>query len=111
MARGGYRPGSGRKAGKGGKAAESGPASKLTPEEAEIALAANLTPLEYMLKVMNDPKEEKELRARMAQAAAPYMHTRRGEGGGKKEEQDDRAKIAHSGKFAAGKPPALKVVN
>ena len=47
----------------------------------------------------------------MAQAAAPYMHTRRGEGGGKKEEQDDRAKIAHSGKFAAGKPPALKVVN
>lgn len=70
----------------------------------------NLLPLEFMLKIMNDPGEDPELRARMAQAAAPFCHARAGEGKGKKEEKADRAKSAGAGRFAAGAPP-LRVVN
>ena len=69
----------------------------------------DLTPLEFMLRVMNNPREDKEFRARMAQAAAPYVHARKGEGVGKKEEKADRAKTAGAGKFASGVPP-LKMV-
>jgi hypothetical protein len=68
-----------------------------------------LDPLAYMLKVMNDPNEDKELRARMAQAAAPYIHPRKGEGQGKKDDKADKAKAAGAGKFAPSKPP-LKMV-
>lgn len=81
----------------------------LTDDEKVEAIIENLTPLDYMLKVMNDPKEDKELRARMAQAAAPYMHARKGEGPGKKEDKADRAQKAAAGRFAPSKPP-LKVV-
>jgi hypothetical protein len=60
------------------------------------------TPLEFLLRVMNDPAEPTELRCRMAIAAAPYVHARRGEAGtGKKEAALERAKIAGSGKFAS----------
>ena len=68
-----------------------------------------LLPLDFMLKLMNDPGEDKEMRARMAQAAAPYCHARIAEGKGKKDEKTDRAKKAGAGKFAAGAPP-LKLV-
>lgn len=66
-----------------------------------------MDPLTYMLKVMNDPSEDKEMRARMATAAAPYCHPRKGEGaaGGKKQEKDDAAKRAGSGRLAPGRPP------
>ena len=74
------------------------------------AAAENLTPLEYMLKVMNDPQAEKERRDRMAQAAAPYIHARAGEGVGKKDEKAESAERAAQGKFAPGKPPELKVI-
>lgn len=82
----------------------------LTEGEKKEAAAENLTPLDYMLKVMNDAEAEKERRDRMAIAAAPFVHARKGEGGiGKKDEKADRAKAAGSGKFAAGKAP-LKMV-
>lgn len=68
-----------------------------------------LLPLDYMLKIMNDPSEDKDMRARMAQAAAPYCHARKGEGKGKKDEKDDRAKKAASGKYAPA-PAPLKLV-
>ena len=64
-----------------------------------------LLPLDFMLKLMNDPGEDKEMRARMAQAAAPYCHARKGETMGKKDEKADRAKSAGKGKFQAGRPP------
>jgi hypothetical protein len=64
-----------------------------------------LDPLTYMLKVMNDPNEDKEMRARMATAAAPYVHARKGEGQGKKDDKADKAKAAGAGKFAPSKPP------
>lgn len=116
MARGGYRPGSGPA--KGTKyrprASKGKPILKLkAPKKPEIpqdikdeAKAANLTPLEYMLKVMNDPMEKDNARKdRMAIAAAPFVHPRIAEGAGKKKEKDDKAKQAGGGKFAAGRVP------
>lgn len=41
--------------------------------EAEIA-ASGLTPLEYMLKVMRNPKEDKNRRLEAAGKAAQYVH-------------------------------------
>ena len=68
-----------------------------------------LDPLAYMLQVMNDETEDHDMRARMAIAAAPYIHARAGESAGKKQEKADRAKKAGAGKFAQGKAP-LQVV-
>ena len=68
-----------------------------------------LDPLAYMLQVMNDEGEDPDMRARMAIAAAPYIHSRKCEGMGKKEEKDEKARKAGSGKFAAGQAP-LKAV-
>jgi phage terminase small subunit len=73
------------------------------------AKAANMTPLDYMLMVMRDEKVESERRDRMAVSAAPYVHSRKGEGLGKKQEKDDKAKAAGSGKFASGRPPITLV--
>lgn len=39
----------------------------------EIA-ASGVTPLDYMLKVMRDPKTEWDRRDKMAAAVAPYVH-------------------------------------
>lgn len=74
------------------------------PQEGE-----KLDPLDYMLKVMNDPSEDKDMRARMATAAAPYVHARKGEGVGKKDEKADKAAAAAKGRFSAGKPPIALV--
>ena len=61
----------------------------------------NVTPLEVMLKGMRDPNEPKETRYRLAIAAAPFIHPRKGEGMGKKEEKNERAKKAGGGNFAS----------
>jgi phage terminase small subunit len=66
MPRGGFRIGAGRprnlKPGEGG--------SRLVFPE------GNGTPLEYMLRVLNDPDASPSRRDRMAVAAAPYVHPR-----------------------------------
>lgn len=105
--RGGYRPNSGPK--KGTKYKKKSAESKKQIIDKGGGKIGSETPLEYMLRVMNDPNESEERRARMAQAAAPYVHKRQGEGMGKKEEAEELAKKALSGKFAPGRPP-LKVV-
>lgn len=46
------------------------------------ALAAGITPLEYMLDVMRNAGAEEKRRDLMAMAAAPYAHMRRGTGTG-----------------------------
>lgn len=101
---GGKRPGAGRK--KGGKNEK--PSFKTTV--IEEAAAGNLSPLAYMLKVMNDPSMPPERRDKMAVSAAPYCHARKGEGTGKKEEQKEKAKAAGKGKFAPSRPPGLALV-
>lgn len=115
MARGGYRPNSGPAKGTKysprGTRKKTGPGKKgdIPQDIKDDAAAAKMTPLDYMLKVMNDPTEDKDIRARMAVAAAPYMHPRKGEGAGKKQDREAKAKAAGAGKFRAGRPP-LQVV-
>lgn len=99
MPRGGFRVGAGRP--KGRKTTKSKQSGSIT----RAAGAGNLTPLAYMLAVMNDETEDPDMRARMAIAAAPYIHARAGESAGKKQEKADRAKKAGAGKFAQGKAP------
>jgi phage terminase small subunit len=70
----------------------------------------NTEPLEYMLKVMNDPKADPARRDRMAVAAAPFLHPKRGENT-KREDADTRADLAASGKFSTAEPPRLVVNN
>jgi hypothetical protein len=66
---GGYRPGSGRK-----------PGSRLmnfeAREEARDKASAELTPLDYMLKVMRNRKAELRRRDWAAKEAAPYLHSK-----------------------------------
>ena len=101
--KGGYRVGAGRPKGSRNKTR--------IETSADIQSAAaykNMTPLEYMLKVMRDPREDADRRLRCAIAAAPYCHARKGESNGKADKAS-RAKIAGGGRFAPLKPP-LKLV-
>lgn len=103
MARGGCRPGSGRKR----KTVDG--AKPVAEDIRKSARAAKLTPLEYMLTVMNDEEADAARRDRMAQAAAPFCHPRKESvGQGKREAREDDAKEAATGKFAT--PPAPKLV-
>jgi hypothetical protein len=67
MARGGKRPGAGRKPGS---------LTKKTRDIAEAAAAAGETPLEFLLRIMRDETQEPDVRRAMAVAAAPYCHSR-----------------------------------
>ena len=67
MARGGIRPGAGRK--KGSK-------SSKNLEIAKAALAEGVTPLEYMLNVLRDEKADDQTKRWAAEKAAPYVHPR-----------------------------------
>ena len=91
---GGPRPGSGRP--------KKDEAEKLT-----IATSGAQTPLEFLLSVMNDNEVEDKLRLDAAKTAAQYVHPKKGESSGKKEEADARAKAAGAGKFGARQGPKL----
>lgn len=67
MAKGGARPGSGRKP---------GTKNRRTVEQVEAVIASGLTPLDFMLSVMRDVKEDKGRRIEAAKSAAPYCHAR-----------------------------------
>ena len=67
MPKGGKRPGAGRKPGS---------LTKRTREIAEGAAATGEAPLEFMLRVMRDPRANAAIRADMAKSAAPYIHPR-----------------------------------
>lgn len=93
--------------------------SKAKPQEIQsVAFVPNLLasidaakkPLDYMLCVMNDESADDERRDKMAMAAAPYLHAKRGDSG-KKEDVLDAAKKASSGKFSASAAPKLVVNN
>lgn len=65
MAHGGKRAGAGRKRGAHNKAS--------IARQKQVA-ASGITPLDYMLTVMRNPKADKSRRDEMAKAAAPYVH-------------------------------------
>jgi hypothetical protein len=72
MPRGGKRPGAGRR--KGSVNAVS--AAKREATEAALSASGLETPLNYMLRVLNDPTAELQRRDDMAKAAAPYQHAK-----------------------------------
>jgi hypothetical protein len=67
MARGGARPGAGRKPGS---------ANTRTREIADRAAEEGITPLEFLLNAMRDETLERAERFDAAKAAAPYCHPR-----------------------------------
>lgn len=67
MARGGSRPGAGRK---------KGAITTRTREIAEAALAGGITPLDYMLNILRDEKQSDAARFEAAKHAAPYVHAK-----------------------------------
>lgn len=104
MASGGFRAGAGRP--KGAKAPKAKPIS--VPKDVKTAARkSGMTPLDYMLTVMNDEGAESERRDRMAIAAAPFVHEKPSDKTlGKKEMQQLEAeRVVSSGRFATPPPP------
>lgn len=74
------------------------------------AALADMSPLDYMLQVMRNPRVEGARRDRMAIAAAPFVHARREPvGQGKRDAAKDAAEKAAGGRFGA-RPAPLKLV-
>jgi phage terminase small subunit len=107
MPKGGARPGAGQK----------GPSlDKLYKEMAAALIGDNpavedLTPLEYLLAVMNNPLAHPDRRDKAAIAAAPYCHARADVVTGKKKQAAERAdKVAAGSKYSAGKAPMIPAI-
>ncbi len=104
MPRGGYRPGA-------GGSSVLRPLASDTPELAAAKRKASitkLTPLAYMLQVINDEALDVNLRLRAAACAAPYVHARKQETGvGKKERDQETAKEAAVGKYLPPEAPGV----
>ena len=109
MARGGYRPGAGRPRKEAGKA----PVIKNENDAGKPRKSlGGLSPLEYMLGVMNDPEQDGQRRDKMAIAAAPYVHGKAADTApGKKEQKQEAAEKVAAGKFAPRGGPKLAVDN
>lgn len=61
-------------------------------------------PKEFLLATMNDFETDSKLRVDAAKALMPFIHPRKGEGS-KKQERQDAAKKAGTGKFSSAPPP------
>jgi hypothetical protein len=68
MARGGARPGAGRK--KNG-------ANRRTEEAVKVASETGVMPLDFLLAIMRDIRVDEDKRIDCAKAAAPYLHAKR----------------------------------
>ncbi len=105
MARGGYRAGAGRPRG----AASAKLSKKDVKAVKKSAKLSEMTPLEYMLAVMNSTEADDERRDRMAIAAAPYVHEKAADKKlGKKEQKLESAKKAENVFTAQRKIPNSK---
>ena len=60
-------------------------------------------PLTFLLALMNDGRADTRTRLAAAVAASPYCHTKKAEG--VKNQRQDAAKKAATGKFGASSPP------
>jgi phage terminase small subunit len=74
MSRGGFRPGAGRPFGSLNGTGK--PRRRIPKDIRDDAAKAGVSPLQFMLSVMNDPYEDDARRDRMAIAAAPFCHAR-----------------------------------
>ena len=74
-----------------------------------VATSPEMTPIEYLLQVMRDESQPSERRDQAAKWLLPYFHVKAsGQQTGIKEQREQRAKAARTGKFAPAKPP-LKI--
>lgn len=105
MPRGGPRPGAGRPKGSKNKKAV-----KSDPKPKSKAKNKSLMPLDYMLDIMRDEDEPKDRRDKMAYWLLPYLYPKADKKTGKKEEREERAKAASTGRFSASQPPQLRSV-
>ena len=81
------------------------------PTEAGFDLSQALRhndPKDFLLAVMNDFGSEAKLRVDAAKALMPFMHQRKGDAG-KKQDKQDAAKQAGTGRFGTGAPPLRAV--
>lgn len=108
MSHGGARVGAGRP-----RKVVAGQVKEAKPAEVKKAASkADVTPLEYMLAVINDEGADKNRRDRMAVAAAPYVHGKPADAAvGKKEQRQTAADEAAVGKFAVPAAPKLVINN
>jgi len=99
MSRGGQRLGAGRKKRQSGAPETASEKSNQKSNGNQTApKSKRLSPLDYMLDVMNDPGADDGRRDRMAIAAAPYVHARAADAKlGKKEEAEQAALTAERG--------------
>lgn len=67
MPRGGARPGAGRKP---------GAATAKTREAADLIAASGITPLGYLVGLLDGTQEFNQIKFEAAKAAAPYVHAR-----------------------------------
>lgn len=104
MASGGFRAGAGRP--KGAKAPKA-KVIKVAPDIKKAARKSGMSPLDYMLTVMNDSDADNDRRDRMAIAAAPFVHEKPSDKAlGKKEQaQAEAERVVSAGKFATPPPP------
>lgn len=96
MPRGGARPGAGRKP----KIVPTATVAASVPASRPVVQTARgqMTPLDYMMQVINDPFADDARRDRMAQAAAPYVHPKaEAETQGKKAQRQAAAETAERG--------------
>lgn len=107
MARGGYRPGAGR------PKKEAGETERAVREAASRVGGDDVTPLEFLLSVVNDAGADFADRMRAAVAAAPYVHARAEvtAGGKKEQKQAEAERVATGGKFAPRSRPKLVASN
>jgi len=98
MPRGGPRAGSGGARPGAGRPRKEPEPGDFAPDIRAAAKACKLSPLDYMLAVMNDPSADDTRRDRMAQAAAPYVHPKAADAApGKKEQREMVARQAERG--------------
>lgn len=153
MARGGFRPGAGRKKGTkkekieakslpllvkaeeialfyAGLMDKARAGQKMTPDDrkqlnallldmARIHGGGEVVPVEeadetkdakeYLEKLLSMNGLDKKTKIQVANILLPFQHSRKGEGTGKKQEKDNKAKAAGAGKFKPSAPP-LKLV-
>lgn len=70
---------------------------------------SDMTPLDFLLSVMRNPKESESRRMQAATIAAPYCHPKAEEKGKKAAKSEEAA--AAASKFKRSAPPKLAVVN
>ena len=73
------------------------------------AAEAGLSPMDYLLRVLRDPKVDAVRRDRAAALLLPFAHPKASELG-KKLTAAERAKIVATGKYAPSEPPKLSII-